>query len=86
MPGIVCAIRCGPASKSTLHKAIVLAQTQQRQLYILYVVNLDFLARTTHSRITAIKEEMCDIGEMILLMAQESTAAANVTTYPVIRG
>jgi nucleotide-binding universal stress UspA family protein len=85
MSGIVCAIRGGPASKSTLRKAIELAQIRDVPLYLLFVINLEFLAQTAHSRTISLEEEMRDMGEMILLMAQESAAAANVSTYPVIR-
>lgn len=68
MPGIICAIRVGPASKSTLHKAIELAQTRQQPLHLLNVVNLDFLARTAHSRIAAIQTELYAARLHILLL------------------
>lgn len=85
MSGIVCAIRGGPASKSTLRKAIELAQEGQRPLYLLYVIDLNFLRRTTQSRTAGIQEEMRDMGEMILLLAQDTAVAANVATHSVIR-
>lgn len=85
MSGIVCAIRGGPASKSTLRKAIELAQIRDAPLYLLFVINLEFLAQTAHSRTTSLEEEMRDMGELILLMAQESAAAANVSTRPTVR-
>jgi nucleotide-binding universal stress UspA family protein len=40
---------------------------------------------TAHSRLTAIQEEMREMGEMILFMAQETAIAANVTAYPEVR-
>ena len=44
MPGILCAVRGGPASQPTIAKAIALAQETGLPLYFLYVVNLDFLS------------------------------------------
>ena len=50
MPGIVCAVRGGPASQPTIEKAIALALETGLPLCFLYVVNLDFLSQTPTSR------------------------------------
>ena len=44
MSGVICAVRGGPDSQSTVARAIALARESGLPLYFLYVVNLDFLA------------------------------------------
>ncbi len=65
MPGIVCAIRGGPASKPTIARSIALAKETDLPLFFLYVVNLDFLAYTSSSRIHTITQEMEQMGELL---------------------
>ncbi len=85
MSGIVCAIRGGPASRPTIVKAIALAKETSLQLYFLYIVNLDFLSHTSSSRIHTISREMDQMGEFILLSAQEMALAQEVTAEGVVR-
>jgi nucleotide-binding universal stress UspA family protein len=85
MSGIVCAIRGGPHSQSTIDKAIALARETSQTLYFLYVVNLDFLARTTSTRTHTIDHEMEEMGEFILLDAQSQAEDRNVTVKGLVR-
>jgi nucleotide-binding universal stress UspA family protein len=85
MSGIVCAVRGGPASQPTIGKAISLAKDNQLLLRFLYVVNLDFLSHTQISRTSLISDELYQMGEFILLTAQEKAAAKGVKTEAVIR-
>jgi nucleotide-binding universal stress UspA family protein len=85
MSGIVCAVRGGPDSKETISQAIGLAQQTGLPLHFLYVVNLDFLAHTTRSRVHTISEQMHQMGEFILLSAQDSAAAQGITAQGVVR-
>jgi nucleotide-binding universal stress UspA family protein len=85
MPGIICAIRGGPASQPTITRAIALAQETELSLYFLYVVNLDFLSQTATSRVHTISEEMSEMGQFILLMAQEIAAQQGTSATDVIR-
>jgi nucleotide-binding universal stress UspA family protein len=85
MSGIVCAVRGGPASKGTISQAIDLAQQTGLPLYFLYVVNLDFLSHTSSSRIHTISEQMHQMGEFILLAAQDTAAARGITAQGVVR-
>ena len=85
MSGIICAIRGGPASRTTIDKAIALAQASKQPLHFLYVINLDFLTRTSHSRTTAVTHDMQQMGEMILLLAQETAVAAGIQATTTIR-
>jgi nucleotide-binding universal stress UspA family protein len=85
MSGIVCAVRGGPASQPTIAKAIALAQETGLPLYFLYVVNLDFLAQTPTSRVHTISQEMHQMGEFILLMAQETSARQGISAEGMVR-
>jgi nucleotide-binding universal stress UspA family protein len=85
MPGIVCAVRGGPASQPTIARAIVLAQETGLPLCFLYVVNLDFLSQTPTSRVHTISQEMHQMGEFILLMAQETAARQGIIAEAVVR-
>jgi nucleotide-binding universal stress UspA family protein len=85
MPGIVCAIRGGPHSRPTITRSISLARETGQTLYFLYVVNLDFLSHTTSSRVHTISEQMSQMGEFILLMAQDAAARQGVEATGVIR-
>jgi nucleotide-binding universal stress UspA family protein len=85
MPGIVCAVRGGPASQPTITRSISLAQETGQMLYFLYVVNLDFLSHTASSRVHTISEQMAQMGEFILLMARDAAARQGVEARGVIR-
>ncbi len=85
MPGILCAIRGGPSSQPTISKSIQLAQATGEIIYFLYVVNLDFLTRSTSSKTNHIAQEISEMGEFILLSAQEEAVNQGVTSEGVIR-
>jgi nucleotide-binding universal stress UspA family protein len=85
MPGIVCAVRGGPASQPTIARAISLAQETGLSLYFVYVVNLDFLTHTTSTRVHTISEQMSQMGEFILLTAQDTAGRQGVAAEGVVR-
>jgi nucleotide-binding universal stress UspA family protein len=85
MAGIVCAIRGGPSSQPTIDRAIQLAKDQDLTIHFLYVVNLDFLAHTNQSRTQTLDKEMHQMGEFILISAQDSARAAGVRADGVVR-
>lgn len=85
MAGIVCAIRGGPLSKSTIEKSIELARESGETIYFLYVVNLDFLTHSSSSRTEHISLEMREMGEFILLDAQEKAHKQGVNAEGIIR-
>ena len=85
MSGIVCAIRGGPESRPTIERAVNLARKSDLPIYFLYVVNLDFLARTSSTRLKTIGEEMHQMGEFILLSAQRTAAAQGASAQGIIR-
>ncbi|MGD8633017.1 MAG: universal stress protein [Anaerolineales bacterium] len=85
MSGIVCAIRGGPTSKPTIARAIALAKETDLVLYFLYIVNLDFLAYTESSRVRVIKEELHEMGDFIVLAAQEKAENKGVDAQGAVR-
>ena len=85
MSGIVCAIRGGPASHPTIQKAISLAQETGQKIHFLYVVNLDFLGRTSSSRTHTITKELRQMGEFILLTAQVQAQNKGVESEGITR-
>jgi nucleotide-binding universal stress UspA family protein len=85
MSGIICAIRGGPDSQPTIEKGIALAQEANLPLHFLYVVNLNFLSHTQSSKTSTISDQLTQMGEFILLTAQEKAAAAGVSSQADIR-
>ena len=85
MPGIICAIRGGPASQPTIMKGIQLAKKENVPLYFLYVINLEFLARTEVGRTGLAYDQLEQLGEFILLAAQENAKAQGIKAEGVIR-
>jgi nucleotide-binding universal stress UspA family protein len=85
MTAIICAVRGGPASQPTIEAAIKLAKETNLKLNFLYVVNLDFLSHTRISRTSIISEELHEMGEFILLTAQEKAKSEGVEVEPIIR-
>lgn len=85
MPGVICPIRGGPSSQPTIKRAIALAKGKNLELHFLYVVNLDFLTYTESSRVKIISEEMHEMGEFILLTAQEAASAEGIAAEADVR-
>jgi nucleotide-binding universal stress UspA family protein len=85
MSGIVCAIRGGPGSQATIGQAIALAKQTGLPLHFLYVVNLDFMSRTSSSHVQTVSGEMHQMGEFILIKAEEVAAERGVTAQGTVR-
>jgi nucleotide-binding universal stress UspA family protein len=85
MAGILCAIRGGPSSQPTIATSIQLAKDTGETIYFLYVVNLDFLAHAASSKTNHISQEMREMGEFILLSAQEQATKMGTPSEGVIR-
>jgi nucleotide-binding universal stress UspA family protein len=85
MSGIVCAIRGGAASRPTIEKAIEVAKETSLPLLFLYVVNLDFLIRTSIGRTHILSKELREMGKFILLTAQAQANAENITAEGIVR-
>jgi len=85
MSGIVCAVRGGPASKSTIDRSIELAKESGLALYFIYVVNLDFLEYAIHSTVQTISQQMENMGEFILLAAQATANSKGIKAQTFVR-
>jgi len=85
MSGIVCAIRGGPMSQSTIDRSIQLAKETGQIITFIYVVNLDFLTHSSSSRTEHISSEMQEMGEFILLDAQDQAQKQGVKAEGIIR-
>jgi nucleotide-binding universal stress UspA family protein len=69
----------------TISKSIELAEATGLPLYFLYVVNLDFLTRTSSTRMHTISREMRQMGEFILLTAQTTAMTRGITAEGIVR-
>jgi len=85
MSGILCAVRGGPSSQPTIAASIELAKDKNELIYFLYVVNLDFLTHTSSSKTNNISKEIEEMGEFILLDAQEQAKREGVNAESIIR-
>ena len=85
MSGILCAIRGGPSSQPTIAASIKLAMETKQTIYFLYVVNLDFLTHTSSGKTDHISKEIEEMGEFILLGAQEQAKSEGVDAECIIR-
>lgn len=85
MSAIVCAIRGGTASRPTIDKSIQMAVETKLPLYFLFVVNLDFLTRTSSSRVHLISKQMHEMGEFILLTAQAAAESRGIHAEGIVR-
>jgi K+-sensing histidine kinase KdpD len=62
-----------------------LAKETGQTIYFLYVVNLDFLTHSSSSKTNNISHELHDMGEFILLSAQEKAIEGGAKAESVIR-
>lgn len=85
MSGIICAVRGGPDSQVTIDEAISLALEANLPLNFLYVVNLDFLTHTQSSKTHTITDQLTQMGEFILLTAQQKAETRGVKANAIIR-
>ncbi len=85
MSTIICAVRGGPASQPTIAKAIQLAKETDCPLHFLYTVNLDFLSQTIMHHAHTVSDELSEMGEFILLVAQQKAAAEGITAMGDVR-
>ncbi|MDX1665536.1 MAG: universal stress protein [Candidatus Promineifilaceae bacterium] len=85
MSGIVCAIRGGPSSQSTIRAAIRLARERDATITFLYVFDLAFLTRTSTVPPEGLADSMAQMGEFILLMAQDRALESGVPAEAVMR-
>ena len=84
MSGIICAVRGGPVSQSTIKASIQLAKEIQEQIHFVYVVNLEFLRQSSSGRSKLVSKEMAQMGEMIVLSASIKAESHGVAATGVV--
>jgi nucleotide-binding universal stress UspA family protein len=86
MGKILCATRGGEASYRTQDAAIALAQEQGDELLFLYVVDIGFLDKTASAvRPDVVATELENLGQFLLLMAEERAEKHNVRAGHILR-
>ena len=82
---ILCPTRGGEASFPNQDRAIDLAKERGAEMLFLYVSNVRFLSRAASAVLVDMQREMDELGEFMLLMAQERAAAAGVRARTSVR-
>ena len=85
MTTILCPTRGGPASYPNQDKAIELALQRKAKLIFLYVYNIQFLHSVSGPVMADVEEEMGEMGEFLLAMAQEKAELAGVQSEAYVR-
>lgn len=86
MGKILCATRGGEASYRAQDAAIALAKEHGDELLFLYVVDISFLDKTARAvRPDVVTAEMENMGEFLLVMAQERSQAQGVVASYIVR-
>lgn len=85
MTTILCPTRGGESSIANQMYAIELAKEQGASLIFLYVTDVHFLDRVASPLLIDIEEELDELGEFMLAMAQERAEAAGVRARTVVR-
>ena len=82
---ILCATRGGEASIPTQLKAIGLAAQTSAELAFLYVADSSFLNKTAAAVVVDVEDELVNMGEFLLAMAEERAAKQGVQATSIIR-
>lgn len=82
---ILCATRGGEASYHTQQAAIALAKEHGDEIVFLYIINLDFLDKTSAPIVVDIETELEQMGRFFLLMAKERADEQAVEARTIVR-
>lgn len=82
---ILCATRGGEASYRSQQVAISLAKERGDEIIFLYIINLDFLDKTSAPIVVDIENELEQMGRFFLLMAKERAVEEGVEVRTLIR-
>ncbi len=85
MTTILCATRGGEASVRTQMRAIEMAKEQKANLVFLYIADVKFLDRMSGSIVVDVAAELENMGEFLLLMAQERAEKAGVQAETLVK-
>jgi nucleotide-binding universal stress UspA family protein len=82
---LLCPTRGGEASYPNQDQAIELAKERDAHLIFLYVSNVHFLDLIAAPKVFDIEAELDEMGEFLLIMAQERAAKAGVEADTIVR-
>ncbi|HKJ37472.1 MAG TPA: universal stress protein [Anaerolineales bacterium] len=85
MTTVLCPTRGGKESQPNQDFAIQLASEQGANLLFLYVSDISFISRTGPPIVVDIEEEMAEVGDFLLAMAQERAEKAGVHAKTSVR-
>ena len=84
---ILCPTRGGKGSYPNQDRAIAIAKERGAEVLFLYITNVQFLGLTAAPKLIDIENEMDEMGEFMLTMAQERAEKASVNALTrVVRG
>jgi nucleotide-binding universal stress UspA family protein len=85
MSGILCPIRAGKVSRSTIEAAVTLANQKEAKLTFLIVVDSNVFTNVDPKRLPTLKKEMAELGKMILHGAKNMAASQGILSEGLIR-
>jgi len=85
MKRILCPTRGGEASYANQDYAISLAKERKAELLFLYVADVEFLNLISSPVVVDVVQEIEDMGEFLLLMAQERAEKAGVKAGHIVK-
>jgi len=82
---LLCPTRGGEASYPNQDQAIQMAKERDAHLIFLYVSNVHFLDLIAAPKVFDIEAELDEMGEFLLVMAQERAAKAGIEADTIVR-
>ena len=82
---ILCLTRGGEASYPNQDGAIAIAKDQDEELLFLYITSVQFLDYSAAPKVVDIESELDEMGEFLLVMAQERARKAGVVADILVR-
>ena len=82
---ILCPTRGGKDSYPNQDRAIAIAKERGAEVLFLYVTNVEFLGLTAAPKLIDIEDELDEMGEFMLTMAQERAEKASVNALTLVK-
>ena len=82
---ILCPTRGGKGSYPNQDRAIAIAKERGAEVLFLYITNVQFLGLTAAPKLIDIENEMDEMGEFMLTMAQERAENASVNALTCVQ-
>jgi hypothetical protein len=82
---ILCLTRGGEGSYPNQDGAVAIAKERGQEMMFLYISNIEFLDHTALPKVIDIETELDELGEFMLMMAQERAYNAGVTAHILVR-